>query len=181
MKIQKNQPKKYVITGGPGVGKTSVLEALQNRGYRVVPEAARQVIEKAQKTGTDALPWKNLQRFQNNVTALQMNLETLTWEDAFYDRGIIDGHAYATLDGIKVPGVIAEQGSRRYNLVFLLDPLQSYENDTARTETREEQLKIQKQLEKSYRKFGYDIVKVPVMPIEERTEYILNHMKRGKR
>lgn len=31
----------YVITGGPGVGKTTLLNELKNRGFTVFPEIAR--------------------------------------------------------------------------------------------------------------------------------------------
>ena len=40
---------KCVITGGPGCGKTSVLEALKKMGYEIVPEGARQIIEEQQQ------------------------------------------------------------------------------------------------------------------------------------
>ena len=59
--------KKYVITGGPGIGKTTVIEILSSRGYEIVPEAARIIIEEEQINDSDALPWKNLKKFQNLV------------------------------------------------------------------------------------------------------------------
>ena len=35
----------YTITGDPGSGKTSLINELQNRGYRCVAEVARQLIQ----------------------------------------------------------------------------------------------------------------------------------------
>lgn len=35
----------YVITGGPGVGKTTLLGELEKRNYRCMPEVARRVIQ----------------------------------------------------------------------------------------------------------------------------------------
>ena len=36
--------RRFVVTGGPGGGKSTLLEALAERGYRVAPEAARRLI-----------------------------------------------------------------------------------------------------------------------------------------
>ncbi len=38
----------YIITGGPGVGKTTLLEELKNRNYQIVPEIARELIKEQQ-------------------------------------------------------------------------------------------------------------------------------------
>ena len=38
--------KRYVLTGGPCSGKTTVLNILAKCGYPVVPELAREMIEK---------------------------------------------------------------------------------------------------------------------------------------
>ncbi len=37
-------PKRYVITGAPGAGKTALVRGLQERGWSVVDEAATEVI-----------------------------------------------------------------------------------------------------------------------------------------
>src|SRR5690554_1815606 len=49
----------YVLTGGPGVGKTTLLEELERRNYEIVPEIARELIKEQQKTNGQALPWKD--------------------------------------------------------------------------------------------------------------------------
>ncbi len=47
----------YVITGGPGAGKTSLLEALAAAGHACMPEAGRAVIRDQRAIGGPALPW----------------------------------------------------------------------------------------------------------------------------
>ena len=42
----------FIITGGPGAGKTTVLTELQRLGFTCVPEVARQII---QELGQDVL------------------------------------------------------------------------------------------------------------------------------
>ncbi len=48
----------YVISGGPGVGKRTLLKELQKKGYTIVPEVARDLIKEQQRTRGEALPWK---------------------------------------------------------------------------------------------------------------------------
>jgi predicted ATPase len=38
-------PNLYVVTGGPGTGKTTVLRELERKGFPCVPEVARQLIQ----------------------------------------------------------------------------------------------------------------------------------------
>ena len=55
----------YIFTGGPGSGKSTVLEILKNKGYLTVNEVAREIIKNQVRTGGDALPWKNTVRYSN--------------------------------------------------------------------------------------------------------------------
>src|SRR3989344_724000 len=95
---------KYVITGGPGVGKTTTLLELHKLGHTVVPEAARQLITQEQQKEKGVLPWTNLFVFQQLVTKLQLELErSVGKEMAFLDRGFVDNFAYCKLGKILAP------------------------------------------------------------------------------
>lgn len=61
--------KRYVITGAPGTGKTSIVRALARMGYAVVAEAATDVIADAQARG-EAEPWLG-PKFVDAVVARQ--------------------------------------------------------------------------------------------------------------
>lgn len=54
------KPNFFVITGGPGVGKTTLLEALAKQGFPYVPEVAREIIREQASRNGDALPWVNI-------------------------------------------------------------------------------------------------------------------------
>lgn len=45
----------FIFTGGPGSGKTSVLNELAQRGYLIVPEVARAIIKQQQDIGGNAI------------------------------------------------------------------------------------------------------------------------------
>ena len=78
----------YVITGGPGVGKTTVIEGLEKRGFFVVHECAREVIKEETEKGTDVLPWVDLKTYQGRVAKRQIEKEeSVTTEAFFVDRG----------------------------------------------------------------------------------------------
>src|SRR5262249_55409481 len=61
--------RRYVLTGAPGSGKTTVLRRLQQLGWPVVEEAATDVIARAQQRGVDA-PWQSSD-FSDAIVALQ--------------------------------------------------------------------------------------------------------------
>ena len=49
-----DKPNYFVVTGGPGAGKSSVIEALHKQGYSVVEEAARNIIQQQKIQGGNA-------------------------------------------------------------------------------------------------------------------------------
>ena len=59
----------FVITGGPGVGKTTLLNALSTNGYKTIPEAARTIIREETSLNGDALSWKNKQLYTDKMIA----------------------------------------------------------------------------------------------------------------
>ncbi|PYC65716.1 hypothetical protein C7C45_27980 [Micromonospora arborensis] len=51
------EPRRYVLTGAPGAGKTTLIEALSRRGHLVIREAATDIIATRQAEGC-AEPWQ---------------------------------------------------------------------------------------------------------------------------
>ena len=46
----------FIISGGPGTGKTSVINKLKEQGYKIIPEAARELLNSKEDL------WENLMR-----------------------------------------------------------------------------------------------------------------------
>ena len=172
--------KKYVLTGGPGIGKTTVIEILASMGYKVIPEAARMVIEEEQIKNSEILPWKNLSKFQEIVAMRQLQAEekiqSNVGQSVFLDRGIIDGYGYCLRGGVTPPTSITDNAKNRYEKIFVLDPLELYEKDNVRFEDKEEAQKSHLNIIEAYKNFGYEPIFVPVMPPEDRVEFILNRL-----
>ena len=172
---------KCVITGGPGCGKTSVLEALKKMGYEIVPEGARQIIEEQQQKPNPILWNTDFLEFEKLLIERQFELEAkIAKFPAFIDRGLPDCFAYCTNYNVKLPEHIVEKIlNHKYHKIFILDPLprQHYANDNARWESKEQADTIHNHIENTYKKLGYEIHNVPVMPIEERARFIINAIR----
>ena len=63
----KTDSKIYIITGGPGTGKSSVLNELKNRGFKCHEEFARQVIKEHLDAGIDIFPWNKMKEYSDIV------------------------------------------------------------------------------------------------------------------
>lgn len=181
MKTQYKPIRRIVLTGGPGVGKSTVIRLLSSRGYSIVPEAAAIIIEREKKIDSDCLPWKNVSKFQEAVSNLQLSLEEKIQEGiTFLDRGLIDGHAYSKIDNVEAPKIIYSHSRERYNTVFLLDPLPIYKKDEIRWDNEERAKIVHKTITESYKTFGYNPIVVPVLSPESRLDFILNRSNGGQ-
>ena len=169
--------KKYVLTGGPSIGKTTLIEILASMGYKVIPEAARIVAEEERLKNSEILPWKNVKLFQEKVAELQIKLEEETSaEFVFMDRSIIDGYGYSKFAETETPSLINETARNRYDKIFVLDPLPHFEKDGLRFEDAETAKKIHQLIIEGYIHFGYEQIFVPVLSPKERVEYILKRI-----
>src|ERR1700760_2492162 len=95
----------FIITGGPGVGKTTLLQELQKRSFTCIPEVARQIIKEEADTSGDALPWKNkelyLQKMFDRSVESYLSVNVNANSMIFFDRGIPDSLTYAEIIGYK--------------------------------------------------------------------------------
>ena len=91
--------RRYILTGAPGGGKTTILAALRDRGHAVVDEAATDVIAREQARGRDE-PW-NEAGFVDAIAILQRERQQLppTAPVQLFDRSPICTLALAHYSG----------------------------------------------------------------------------------
>lgn len=95
----------------------------------------------------------------------------------FFDRGIPDCLAYYRIYNVPEDQELHDAvKAAHYRKVFLLDPIETFENDAVRVETPEQARRIHDAIAQAYKELGHDIVAVPVMPIEERTDFIIGKL-----
>ena len=86
----------YVITGGPGSGKTTTINILSARGYKTTIEHARHYIDTQRQNGrTVEETRKNQVEFQLGILAMQIEQEALLAPGViiFLNRGLPDALA----------------------------------------------------------------------------------------
>lgn len=171
-----------VVTGGPGSGKTSLIEALSARGHASVPEAALLIIEElnAALGVEEQKRWRraHVAEFQTLVAYKQLELQTRAPREGvvFFDRGLHDGLAYCEHFGLPTPALLEELGKHaRYDAVLLLDTLTSFQDrgSSGRTSDRAASLAIAERLEATYRAAGFEPLRLPELALEARVQRAL--------
>lgn len=169
----------YVITGGPGSGKTTTIQLLRNKGYTTTIEHARHYIDTQRIAGkTVEEIRRNQQEFQTRV--LDMQIEQEAWlspvEIVFLDRALPDAQAYYRFLNLpaneKLENALKKAG---YKKIFILDFLPLV-NDYARNENAKAQQEIHALITEVYESLPFPVIHVPVLSPEERVEFILKNL-----
>ncbi|MBC2846180.1 AAA family ATPase [Winogradskyella flava] len=172
-------PKKIVITGGPGTGKSSIIDHLKSRGFLCYDEISREITLQARKDGIEQLFLSKPLLFSEKL----LEGRTKQYNDAskepknivFLDRGIPDILAYMDYIGDEYPKHFIEASkNHKYDFVFVLAPWQEiFTSDSERYENFEQAIEIHHHLMKTYMRFGYQLIDVPFESIEKRSDFVL--------
>lgn len=175
--------KKIVITGGPGTGKSSIINEFTKRGYTCYEEISRQVILDARKDGVEQLfltkPLLFSELLLKGREQQYIEAENSDNEFVFLDRGIPDIVAYMDYANESYPeNFITSCQENTYDYVFILAPWQEiFKSDNERYENFEQAKQIHDSLLETYKKYDYHLQDVPFGSIEERAKHILNVVK----
>ncbi len=169
----------YVIPGGPSSGKTTMIRLLAQRGYHTTIEHARHFIDTQRVTGrTVAEIRANQREFQRSVLMMQLRQEQALDPNqlCFLDRALPDSLAYYRYLGLEPePELLDALKTASYRKVFALDLL-PLARDYARAEDSLAQSRIHALLLEVYEGLGCPVERVPVLPVEERLDYILSRV-----
>ncbi|EPY4500507.1 ATPase [Salmonella enterica subsp. enterica serovar Rubislaw] len=175
---------RFVITGGPGSGKSTVIDALTKRGYWCSTEAGRAVIQDQVRIGGNALPWADQAAFAELMLCWEMRswheVEGLS-EPCFYDRGVPDVAGYLHLSELPTPTHLKKAIAEfRYNhTVFIAPPWREiYVQDAERKQSFDAAASTYHAMVETYHKHDYQLIELPYLPAEERAEFILSKITR---
>lgn len=174
--------KRYILTGTPGCGKTSIIKALEKQGYVTISEAATDIITKEQALGHKA-PWTHPE-FIDMIVRLQKTRQQEADSKGealqFYDRSPICTYALCLYLGFTPSRTLLDEIERiqkeaiYQKQVFFLENLGFITPTEARKISFQDSLAFEKVHQQAYTKWGYECLVIPALPIEERLQKILS-------
>ena len=169
----------FILSGGPGSGKSTVLEYLHKKGYHHVLETGRQIIKERLLNKLPPRPEPKVfaqQMFNKDFEKFLTHPERSSI--VYFDRSLVDS-AYLMFQSNKQSFQHIKQilTKYRYNQkVFFTPPWEEiYRNDTERDQTFDEATAIFEQLQEWYKTNGYEIIILPKDSIDKRAEFILSN------
>ena len=171
-----------VLIGGPSSGKTTLIEALKEKGHTCYPEVSREVIREAQEQGIEQLFLEKPLLFSELLLeGRKRQFKEALNEEAnivFLDRGIPDVLAYMHYIGDSYPSFFIKAcHDHKYSAIFVLPPWEEiYVSDAERYENYEQAVLIHEHLMETYKNYGYSITEVPKDTVENRVDFIMKHL-----
>ena len=167
-----------VITGGPGSGKTSILQALDRMGFSCVQETGRSIIR--QRVEKNLPPRPAPGEFAKEMFTIDYTnylRYTTRSEPIFFDRSFMDSAALLQRFNPdyfeQVKKIIS--GHRFHNRVFIARPWKTiYVNDEERDQTFEEAVSTYEIMHRWYTSNGYELLVLPEVAVPERVKFILD-------
>ena len=168
---------RVVITGGPGAGKTALLQELERRGFAIVEDTPRAIIRSRRVAGLSARPsplefgeqWlrRDIELYGQNIGAAP----------TFFERGIVDALALIA-DAAPERRAELQALAKDYPyhpVVFVLPPWEEiYVTDAERDHSFAHAVRVSESIVTWYQSCGYQVDPVPKLTVAGRCDHVLS-------
>lgn len=169
-----DRPRRFAITGAPGAGKSSLIDALAQRGWTVVEESARAILR---RSGGMELRLRDPVGFARAMLAADESVfrEAMPGRTLIFDRGFADIVAFLRISSLPIPPDIeAACKELRFDTPVFRAPAWKdiYHQDDERIQTWDEAVESDRQCVKAWRDFGYEPLDLPLVSVKDRATFI---------
>lgn len=169
----------YAISGVASSGKTTIINLLEQKGYKVIHESATEFVKQQFTKGyTIEQLRRDEGRFQETILQLKLFNESMLdpQKITFIDRGIPDTVAFYKMYNLQMPDYMKHAiKDASYRKVFLFERLPLIKEDF-RPEPEEEIAKMDEYNKKAYKELGHNVIPVPAMTVDKRLQFILDNL-----
>ena len=176
-----SEPHRFVLTGGPGSGKSTLVAALAEAGMRTFEEAGRAILRLQDAIGGPAHAGRDPAAYAEAM--LQWDMRSFAEAarndgPTVFDRGVPDTIGYLRLIGRPVPPHM-ERAARLFRYaepVFVAPPWRDiYVQDAERTHGWDLAVATHNEVRAVYVELGYAIAELPLADVGTRVRFILDH------
>jgi len=177
-----NTARLIVFTGGPGSGKSTLIDALEQQGYARSEEAGRGIIQDQAAIDGPALPWRDRQAFAEAMLGWELRSYRMGQRHAgpvLFDRGVPDVIGYLRLCELPVPEhLLRAAATFRYRQqVFIAPPWpEIYRQDAERKQSLDEAERTFDAVAQAYRDCGYALVELPRADVAARVRFVIEQI-----
>ncbi|MCD0445874.1 ATP-binding protein [Glycomyces sp. A-F 0318] len=177
-------PRRYVITGGPSSGKDDLIEAVIAAGLPCMEaEPGREIYRKHRERLGRHLRKEDRRAYAAEVLdAFVAEYVGHTAGIRFYNRGIPDGYGWEGFFGLRPSPDLEDATARyRYDTVFVLDPLDRFEDADDIVWAKEREIRrVHELVVQGYYDAGYEPVFVAPESAAARLDFICANLRLPK-
>ena len=174
---------KIVISGGPGGGKTTIINSLKDKGYYCYDEISRELIQKYKKKYNQNIFFENPLEFSNILwkkreEQYKNSIIQKKYDKVFFDRSLLDITSYLEFIGKRNLNLERKLKNLKYDIIFLIKPTKkNYKKDFSRYEDFSQSIKIHNILERNYKNY-FKTINVPFEKLKDRLNFIIDFCKK---
>lgn len=176
-RVSKLSDRFILLTGCSGGGKSTLLQALADRGFGTVQEPGRRIVADEIACHGRALPWVDMKAFA--LRAVEMAKADLHSARplsglVFFDRGLIDAAVALAYSGGPTMSEILGDTRHYSKQVFMTPPWKDlFTNDAGRRHAFDAAVQEHHRLEHALSALGYTKIELPKVSVQERADFII--------